>query len=100
MLIWLRMKGIGFSSSIILLFLVSRASATEIRWTAGKTLGADWNVPTNWDLGRVPIESDSVIAGYGDWVNITPGYTATCVYFKHLGRLKGTLYRALSANLV
>ncbi len=80
-------KTVLYLALFVTLFSHIDASATEIRWTAGNTLGADWNTPTNWDLLRVPIASDTVIGGYGDWINITQGYTAECLYLKILSTL-------------
>lgn len=79
-------------------FITSNANATKINWTAGNTLGADWNVATNWDLGRVPFATDSVFTFYGDKPTISPGYTARCVYFKLLGTLDITVGGKLLIN--
>ena len=74
---------IHFKFLIVFLFFTGTISvnATEITWTAGNTLGADWNTPTNWDLGRVPLATDSVLTIYNDLITITTGYTAKCTYF-------------------
>ncbi len=75
---------------IFSLTICTNASATQIHWTAGNALGADWNNSLNWDLLRVPVATDSVMTLYGDKITISPGYTARATYFKNLGRLQIT----------
>jgi hypothetical protein len=36
-------------------------AAATITWTGGSATSADWNDPANWDLGRAPIDGDSLV---------------------------------------
>ncbi|WP_235298450.1 hypothetical protein [Portibacter marinus] len=59
--------------------------ATQIYWTGTNSIA--WDDGGNWDLGRIPIASDSVFTFYGDNIAIPVGYTARAKYVRLLGNL-------------
>ncbi|MEY5049065.1 MAG: hypothetical protein RLZZ175_2424 [Bacteroidota bacterium] len=51
------------------LFLINIANATKITWKFDSKINSNWETSANWDLGRVPRSTDSVIIGTGPLLN-------------------------------
>lgn len=81
------MKKIQTTLIFLLIMLNWQSSyATKIKWIVGAP-DENWDNPTNWDLGRIPIVSDSVYTGYGDHIELPSNYTAEIKYMSLLGTL-------------
>ena len=70
-----------------MLFSIQSAYAVKITWLTNSAINEDWSEPLNWDLGRIPISTDSVMTFYADHIALPNNYIAEINYMFLIGNL-------------
>jgi hypothetical protein len=72
---------------ISMLMAISSLFATKITWLSNTAISTFWSEPLNWDLGRIPNATDSVMTFYSDVILYTFNYSSEIKYMRLLGTL-------------